>query len=267
MTSGAGPALADVLAAFEEVVGLVADDRRARLEAMGSTDPALRQAVEELLAADSRAEVTLMRLEATLGDRPRDSDPLHLVGRTVAEFHVLEPLGQGGMGVVYRAQDTRLGRPVALKFPLASRWLDPAARLRFRQEARLAAALDHPNLCQVYATGETAEGDLYYAMPLYEGETLKARLERGGALPLVEAVGIATQLARGLGAAHAGGIVHRDLKPGNVMLLPDGGVKFVEGPEAVPVVEWIKRLCRPFGTVLRPVGNRLEVELRVPALA
>jgi TolB-like protein/Flp pilus assembly protein TadD len=228
MTSDTGPALAEVLARFEEVVGLDPAARQARLDAMGGSDPTLRHAVEELMAADSSADITLMRLEACLGEPPRESDPLQLVGRTVAEFRVLEPLGHGGMGVVYRAEDTRLGRPVALKFPLASRHYDPAARQRFRREARLAAALDHPNLCPVHATGETPEGDLYYAMPLYEGQTLKARLEREGALPLAETVQIAVQLARGLGAAHDAGIVHRDLKPGNVMLLPDGGVRILD---------------------------------------
>ena len=228
MTPGTGPALAEILSTFDEIASLDSASRLARLDQMGATDPGLRKAVEALLAADSGADTILTRLEAVLGEPPPDSDPLHLVGRTVSSFRVLEPLGHGGMGVVYRAEDTRLGRLVALKFPLLPRYSDPAARERFRREARVAAALDHPNLCPVYETGETADGDLFYSMPLYEGETLKARLEHRGALPLPEAIRIATQLARGLGAAHGAGIVHRDLKPGNVMLLPDGAVKILD---------------------------------------
>ncbi|HEY7612611.1 MAG TPA: serine/threonine-protein kinase, partial [Gemmatimonadales bacterium] len=228
MTSGSGPALVDVLSAFDEIAGLDGASRLARLTAIGATDPKLRQAVEALMEADSRADTILTRVESVLGEPPPDSDPLRLLGRTVSGFRVLEPLGQGGMGVVYRAEDTRLGRAVALKFPLVARNSDPAAGERFRREARVAAALDHPNLCPVYETGETTDGDLFYSMPLYEGETLKARLERAGPLPIPEAIGVATQLARGLGAAHGAGIVHRDLKPGNVMLLPDGTVKILD---------------------------------------
>jgi serine/threonine protein kinase/tetratricopeptide (TPR) repeat protein len=225
--SGSGPALAEVLSAFDEIAVLDGASQQARLTAIGASDPKLREAVEALMAADSRADTILTRVEAVLGEPPLESDPLHVVGRTVSSFRVLEPLAHGGMGVIYRAEDTRLGRLVALKFPLLPRF-DRAARERFRHEARVAAALDHPNLCPVYETGETPEGDLFYSMPLYEGETLKARLARQGPLSLVEALRIAVQLARGLGAAHGAGIVHRDLKPGNVMLLPDEAVKILD---------------------------------------
>ena len=220
---------AAVLAAFDEVVELDAASRQARLGAIGASDPGLQRAIEELLAADSRADAILTRIEAVLGDGGEDIDPLRLVGRTVSHFRVIEPLAHGGMGVVYRAEDTRLGRPIALKFPLAAaHYFDPAAKQRFRHEARVAAALDHPNLCPVYETGETPDGDLFYSMPLYEGETLKARLAREGALPLAQALHVARQLTQGLGAAHQAGIVHRDLKPANVMLLPDGAVKILD---------------------------------------
>jgi tetratricopeptide (TPR) repeat protein len=219
---------AEALAAFDEVVSLDSGARRARLGAIGATDPALRQAVEQLLAADSLAHISLEKVDAVLGAVAPDADPLRLAGRTVMHFRIIEPIARGGMGVVYRAEDTRLGRPVALKVPLTARYADPAALGRFRQEARAAAALDHPNLCPVFETGETADGDLFYTMPLYDGETLKARLARDGALPLADAVDVAVQLARGIGAAHHAGIVHRDLKPGNVMLLPDGSVKVLD---------------------------------------
>ncbi len=219
---------AEALAAFDELVHLDAASRQTRLGAIGATDPELQRTVEQLLAADSRADAVLMRVDAVLDEEVPEADPLHLVGRTVSHFRIIEPVARGGMGVVYRAEDTQLGRPVALKVPLAARYVDRAAMERFRQEARAAAALDHPNLCPVYETGETADGDLFYTMPLYEGETLKARLAREGRLPLAQALDVAAQLARGLGAAHQAGIVHRDLKPANVMLLPDGAVKILD---------------------------------------
>jgi TolB-like protein/tetratricopeptide (TPR) repeat protein len=221
-------AWAAVLAVFEEVVDLDDAARRARLDAIGASDPELQSAVEQLLAADSRADAVLMRIDADLGEAVPEADPLHLVGRTVSHFRIIEPVARGGMGVVYRAEDMRLGRPVALKVPLAARFVEREAVERFRQEARAAAALDHPNLCPVFETGETSDGDLFYTMPLYEGETLKARLAREDRIPLPQALDVAAQLARGLGAAHQAGIVHRDLKPANVMLLPDGAVKILD---------------------------------------
>lgn len=217
-----------ILAVFDEVVDLDDADRRTRLGALGVSDPELRRAVERLLAADSRADSILTGLDAVLGERARSDDPLRLVGRTLSHFRVLEPLARGGMGAVYRAEDLRLGRLIALKVPLAARYLDPSTIERFRREARATAALDHPNLCTVYETGETPDGGLFYTMPLYEGETLKELLNREKPLPLARALDIASQLARGLGAAHRAGIVHRDLKPANVMLLPDGAVKILD---------------------------------------
>jgi TolB-like protein len=189
----------------------------------------LRQAVESLLAADAEAGQRLAPLDAAfLSPATHTPDSLGLAGRTVSHFRVLAPLGAGGMGVVYRAEDTRLGRPVALKFLLPPSSLDAAAKERFLQEAHSAAALDHPHLCTIHEVGESEDGRLFLAMALYAGETLKARLARAGFLPVAEALAIARQIAEGLGCAHAAGIVHRDLKPGNVMLLPDGTVKILD---------------------------------------
>jgi serine/threonine protein kinase len=132
------------------------------------------------------------------------------------------------MGVVYRANDTRLGRVVALKFLLPHYNLDASAKARFLREAHAAAALDHPNLCTIHEVGTSDEGCLFLAMALYPGETLRDRLARNGSIPLREALDIAPQIVQGLQAAHAAGIVHRDLKPGNVMLLPDGTVRILD---------------------------------------
>jgi serine/threonine protein kinase/WD40 repeat protein len=147
--------------------------------------------------------------------------PASLSGRTISHFHIGEALGGGGMGVVYKAEDTRLGRPVALKFLAPELVRDPAAKARFLNEARAASALDHPNLCTILEVGESEDGLLFLAMPCYEGESLERRLARGP-LPLDEVVEIAAQIARGLARAHQHGIVHRDVKPGNLFLTHDG---------------------------------------------
>jgi TolB-like protein len=223
------PSWEAIRAAFEELVALDEGSRASRLAALGNTDPALRQRVEDLLAADAEADRRLASLEgAFLSPAKPLSDPLGLVGRTVSHFHVLDPLGAGGMGVVYRAEDTRLGRAVALKFLLPQLSPDATAKARFLREARSAAALDHPNLCTIYEVGESEDGRLFLAMALYPGETLNSRLAREGLLPLGDALQIAPQIAQGLACAHAAGIVHRDLKPGNVMLLPDGTAKILD---------------------------------------
>jgi TolB-like protein len=219
----------EIQATFDEVVALDEASRASRLAALGATDRALRQAVEVLLAADAEADQRLAPLEAAFFPPPTPApDPLSLAGRTVSHFRVRERIGAGGMGVVYRAEDTRLGRAVALKFLLPQLSLDAPAKARFLQEAHSAAGLDHPNLCTIHEVGETDDGQLFLAMALYSGETLKARLDREGPLPGGDALAIARQIAEGLSYAHAAGIVHRDLKPGNVMLVPNGPVKILD---------------------------------------
>ncbi len=155
-------------------------------------------------------------------------DPSGLSGRTVSHFRVLEALGAGGMGVVYRAEDVRLNRTVALKFMLPRYGIDADATARFLREARAVAALDHSNICTVHEVGESEDGQLFLAMSYYAGETLKDRLTRSGMLPVAEALDVAAQITRGLASAHAAGIVHRDLKPANVMLTADGTVKILD---------------------------------------
>lgn len=155
------------------------------------------------------------------------SGPTEATGSTVPRYQILGLVGIGGMGVVYRAEDTLLRRTVALKFLPPTLTPNPRAKARFLNEARAASALDHPNICTVYEVGETAEGQLYLAMAYYEGETLKHRLERGP-LPVPEALHIALQVARGLAKAHRHGIVHRDIKPANLMVTVDGIVKILD---------------------------------------
>src|SRR6266850_1831050 len=152
------------------------------------------------------------------------NDPL--VGTAVAHYEVLAKLGGGGMGVVYTARDTRLGRIVALKF-LPPQWShDEGARQRFIREAQAASATQHRNICTIHDIETTGDGRLFIVMAHYEGQTLKQKLE-GGALSVEEAVEVAGQIAEGLAKAHAEGVVHRDIKPGNLMLV-DGDVKILD---------------------------------------
>ena len=149
-----------------------------------------------------------------------------MMGKTISHYRILEKLGEGGMGVVYKAEDVKLGREVALKFLSSERPASPQDQARFLREARAAAALDHPNICPVYEIGE-AEGQVFIAMACVEGNTLKDRIAKG-ALDLSEVLDIAAQIADGLAAAHEKGIVHRDIKPTNLMVSPEGRVKIMD---------------------------------------
>ena len=150
-----------------------------------------------------------------------------MIGRMVSHYKILEKLGQGGMGVVYKAEDTKLKRTVALKFLPSELTRDADAKARFIQEAQAACALDHPDICTIYEIDETGDGQLFIAMALYEGETLKQKIERGP-VALEEAVEIAVRVAQGLGRAHEAGIVHRDIKPANIMITNRGEVKILD---------------------------------------
>jgi Tol biopolymer transport system component/tRNA A-37 threonylcarbamoyl transferase component Bud32 len=147
-------------------------------------------------------------------------------GTRLGPYEIMTPLGAGGMGEVYRAQDTRLGRDVAIKVLPASFSSDTERLRRFEQEARAAGALNHPNVLAIYDIG-THDGAPYLVTELLEGETLRERLQNGS-LPLRKALDIAIQAARGVGAAHDKGIIHRDLKPANIFLTHDGRVKILD---------------------------------------
>ncbi|UCG74864.1 MAG: protein kinase [Gemmatimonadota bacterium] len=157
----------------------------------------------------------------------RSSTDRALVGRTVSHYRIDAELAQGGMGVVYLATDIRLDRTVAIKFLPARVLAHGNGTQRFIAEARAAAALDHPNICNIHEIRRDEEGRLFMVMAFYDGETLQAKLERGP-VPLEEAVDYTAQIARGLEAAHEHGIVHRDIKPGNIIVTSDGVVKILD---------------------------------------
>ncbi len=150
-----------------------------------------------------------------------------MIAQTISHYKILEKLGGGGMGVVYRAEDTKLKRTVALKFLPPDLTRDEEAKVRFIHEAQAASALDHNNICNIHEIGETDDGQMFIAMACYEGETLKKKIERGP-LKIDEALDYAIQIAQGLAKAHEKGIVHRDIKPANVLITIDSVAKIVD---------------------------------------
>jgi len=186
----------------------------------------IRGELDDALSTYIQASAYLDRLARDLhlpSMTPVTAPRPHLVGSELAHFRILDHIGDGGMGAVYRAEDTRLGRTVALKLLTG---IDAPGRERFLREAQSASALDHPNVCTIYEIGEEG-GHAWISMACYEGTTLRGLIDRGP-LDVDSALDIAEQAARGLGAAHAKGIVHRDIKPENLMVLPDGRVVILD---------------------------------------
>ena len=150
-----------------------------------------------------------------------------LTGKRLGPYEILSAIGAGGMGEVYQAHDTKLGRDVAIKVLPEAFAHDPERLSRFQREAKMLAALNHPNIATIYGL-EQSNGTSYLVMELVSGETLAERIKRDGAVPVEEALAIAKQIAEALEAAHEKGIIHRDLKPANVKVTPEGKVKVLD---------------------------------------
>jgi serine/threonine protein kinase len=211
---------------FDQCSDLPPEQRSRFLEVAVAGDLDLRREVEALLASAERAESTgrLERIVAAAFDLPREPSGKPPTGE---RYELLEKLGGGGMGVVYKARERRSGRLVALKFLSESLAEDPVLRRRFQREARAAAALQHPNIGAIHGVEEADDGRLFIVMPFYGGGTLKQRIAKG-ALPVAEAVACAIEVAEGLALAHGWGIIHRDIKPANLVFDADGSLKILD---------------------------------------
>lgn len=229
---------------IQQAVDLPPHERVGFLQTLDQQSPDLRAQLESLLEVHGELAPYLQESTSVFGhtasaSQARESteygytsqnpgaDPYRLIGMKIHEFQVLDLVGIGGMGVVYRAQDTRLPRHVALKL-LPPEWAqDKQAALRLLREAQAASSVDHPNVCTIYKTGETEDGRFFIAMACYEGETLKSMLDRGP-IGEREALTYASQIARGLSHLHQKDIVHRDLKPANVFVTEERLVKILD---------------------------------------
>jgi Tol biopolymer transport system component len=210
---------------FTTAVELPPERRAELLDQACGDDSELRAQVERMLAADRDDGFLESHASGEAARAVAAAARVSLVGRRLGPYEIVAPLGAGGMGEVYRARDTRLDRPVAVKVMPPHLAADPEARQRFDREARAISNLAHPHICALHDVGSDGGVD-YLVMELVEGETLAARVERGP-VPLADALRWAAQIAGALDRAHRSGIVHRDLKPGNVMLTR-GGVKLLD---------------------------------------
>jgi eukaryotic-like serine/threonine-protein kinase len=231
---------------FDQCSDLPPAQRARFLDVAAAGDMALRQEVEELLASAERADSSgrLERIVAAAFDLPRSgSRP-----RTGDRYELLEKLGGGGMGTVYRATDRQSGQIVALKFLTDSLAVDPVLKRRFYREAQAAAALKHVNIGAIHGVEETEDGRLCLVMPYYEGGTLKQVIAQGP-LPIAEAVSCAAQVASGLAHAHAAGVIHRDIKPANLMFTGDRVIKILDFGIAKVAGEKLTRTGLVLGTL------------------
>src|SRR3954452_18494422 len=212
---------------FQSAVERAPGERAAFLDKSCYGDEGMRREVESLLTSHERAEnfIELPAFEVAPELVTNDKAGA-LIGKLIGYYRIESLIGVGGMGEVYLAHDERLGRKDALKLRPNSLTIDDAQLSRFKNEARSASALNHPNILTVYEIGAEADRQ-FIAMEFIEGVTLRARITRGRIEPHA-ALEIAAQVASALAAAHAAGVVHRDIKPENIMLRPDGYVKVLD---------------------------------------
>ena len=210
---------------YHEAVERPVADRPAFLDSACAGDVALRHELESLLANDSASLLDKSALDVAARQDPQSATP-SWVGRTIRHYDIVALIGAGGMGEVYRARDTSLGRDVALKLLPREVSADPERLRRLEREARILASLNHTRIATLHGL-EECDGQRFLVMELVPGQTLSERL-RHGALPIRDALDVCRQIADGLEAAHEAGVVHRDLKPANIKVTPDGRVKLLD---------------------------------------
>lgn len=216
---------------YNAAIELAVDERMLFLKDACRDDPALYKELESLLSYEERAAQFIDRpafevvAELMAEDKARLLEPDKRVGKAISHFRVLEKLGQGGMGIVFRAEDIHLGRQVALKF-VPEETKDSQAFQRLQREARAASSLNHPNICAIHEIGEH-EAEFFIAMELLEGQSLDRRIG-GQPLPTAEMLTLGVQITEGLHAAHQKGIIHRDIKPANIFVTSEGQAKILD---------------------------------------
>jgi serine/threonine protein kinase/tetratricopeptide (TPR) repeat protein len=258
---------------LEEALRVPAEERSDFLAVACGSDHELRAEVESLISSHEEASAGFLAADAfqILELSGSAVSPQIQIGQLFGQYRVLAEIGRGGMGVIYKAEDIKLGRRVAIKFLPGELASDPNAFERFEQEARAASALDHPNICGVYQLGEH-EGKPFIVMPLLEGQTVREWIESAKAKPrMADVLDFAVQIAEGLEVAHANGIIHRDIKPANIFIskrnqvkiLDFGLAKFVENAELAE--HWAEQGEAPAAFSGDPNLTRTGVSLGTPS--
>ena len=211
---------------FDAALSLPIEQRSVFLSELCGENSDIYDKAMALLNANEQSKI--WNKDASTPDNPSTQQyKIFQSGDTIGSYNIIEQIGVGGMGIIFKAFDSKLQRNIALKFLPVNMLSDETTRQRFLAEARSASQLDHHNICVIHDVNQTDDGQMYITMPCYDGETLGKRISRG---PLLQkqAIEITLQVAQGLAVAHNANIVHRDIKPANIMLTQDTGVKILD---------------------------------------